>query len=557
MSIQISWVWSSSLLVAGLLGAGGAALSIAPGKLLAAEPPHVHPTSTAMPDADSAETPMDQVTSVSQLSDVRPTDWAFQALQSLVERYGCIVGYPDRTFRGNQALTRYEFAAGLNACINRINELIAAGTADWVRREDLETVRQLQEQFVAEVATLRGRTDQLEARAATLGRQQFSTTTKLIGQGIWAVSDTFGDAVGSDHDRSQTYFADRYRLNLESSFSGRDLLRVRLEFGNFLTSRGSSQIADATGTGMTRLNFDTDTGNVLAIPHILYRFPVGEALSLTVGTTGVGFTDITDTLTPPSIADDGLGIPSLFGEYSPFYRQGGGGVGVNWNISKDLILTVGYLAGTPNAPAPKNGLFNGGYAAMAQLAFYGDWGKVGVAYSHTYTPAGRVSLIGGTGSLLANRPFGNEIATEGDTINLSGFYRVSPNFQIHAWGGYLRANAATSGFGTISDGEGGSNVAFVNDSDRASLWYAAIGLSFPDVGGKGNLPGLLVGLPPRVVSSDVRKENDTSIHVEAFYRFQINDNISITPAVWAVFNPENNRANDTQVVGVVRTYFAF
>lgn len=40
-----------------------------------------------------------QVTSVSQLSDVQPTDWVFQALQSLVERYGCIAGYPDGTFR--------------------------------------------------------------------------------------------------------------------------------------------------------------------------------------------------------------------------------------------------------------------------------------------------------------------------------------------------------------------------------------------------------------------------------------------------------------------------
>lgn len=44
-----------------------------------------------------------QVTSVSQLTDVKPTDWAFQALQSLVERYGCIVGYPDKTYRGNRA----------------------------------------------------------------------------------------------------------------------------------------------------------------------------------------------------------------------------------------------------------------------------------------------------------------------------------------------------------------------------------------------------------------------------------------------------------------------
>jgi hypothetical protein len=68
----------------------------------------------------SANTSAGQLTSVSQLSDVRPTDWAFQALQNLVERYGCIAGYPDGTFRGNRALTRYEFAAGLNACLDQI-----------------------------------------------------------------------------------------------------------------------------------------------------------------------------------------------------------------------------------------------------------------------------------------------------------------------------------------------------------------------------------------------------------------------------------------------------
>lgn len=79
----------------------------------------------------------DQVTSVSQLTDVKPTDWASQALQSLVERYGCIVGYPDKTFRGNRVLTRYEFAAGLNACMDRINELIGASTADLIKKEDL------------------------------------------------------------------------------------------------------------------------------------------------------------------------------------------------------------------------------------------------------------------------------------------------------------------------------------------------------------------------------------------------------------------------------------
>jgi hypothetical protein len=118
--------------------------------------------------------PMDQVTSVSQLTDVKPTDWAFQALQSLVERYGCIVGYPDKTFRGNRALSRYEFAAGLNACLNRVTELINSATADLARREDLVKIQRLQEEFSAELAVLRGRVDQLDARTATLERQQFT-----------------------------------------------------------------------------------------------------------------------------------------------------------------------------------------------------------------------------------------------------------------------------------------------------------------------------------------------------------------------------------------------
>ncbi|MBD2567407.1 S-layer homology domain-containing protein [Anabaena lutea FACHB-196] len=79
---------------------------------------------------------IEQVISVSQLSDVQPTDWAFQALQSLVERYGCIAGYPNGAFRGNRAMTRYEFAAGLNACLNRVQELIATSTTDVVNKED-------------------------------------------------------------------------------------------------------------------------------------------------------------------------------------------------------------------------------------------------------------------------------------------------------------------------------------------------------------------------------------------------------------------------------------
>ena len=65
----------------------------------------------------------DQVTSVTQFSDVYPTDWAYQALAGLVETYGCVAGYPNGTFRGNRAMTRFEAAALLNACLDRVTEV--------------------------------------------------------------------------------------------------------------------------------------------------------------------------------------------------------------------------------------------------------------------------------------------------------------------------------------------------------------------------------------------------------------------------------------------------
>jgi hypothetical protein len=118
--------------------------------------------------------PLAQITAVSQLSDVRPTDWAFQSLQSLIERYGCISGYPDKTYRGNRALTRYEFAAGLNACLDRVQELISAATNDRATKEDLAILEKLQTEFATELAAIRGRVDSLDTKTATLEKRNYS-----------------------------------------------------------------------------------------------------------------------------------------------------------------------------------------------------------------------------------------------------------------------------------------------------------------------------------------------------------------------------------------------
>ena len=68
----------------------------------------------------------EQVTSISPFSDVRPTDWAYQALSTLVETYGCVAGYPNGSFKGGQVISRFEAAALRNACLARVTELITS-----------------------------------------------------------------------------------------------------------------------------------------------------------------------------------------------------------------------------------------------------------------------------------------------------------------------------------------------------------------------------------------------------------------------------------------------
>ncbi len=78
------------------------------------------PNNNQTAQAYDYQTVLQQLSSIEKLRDVSPTDWSYQALRSLVENYGCIVGYPDRTFRGDRPLTRDEFAAGLNACMEQL-----------------------------------------------------------------------------------------------------------------------------------------------------------------------------------------------------------------------------------------------------------------------------------------------------------------------------------------------------------------------------------------------------------------------------------------------------
>ncbi|MCD8488486.1 MAG: iron uptake porin [Desertifilum sp.] len=495
-----------------------------------------------------------QVTSISQLRDVQPTDWAFQALQSLVERYGCIAGYPDGTYRGNRAMTRFEFAAGLNACLDRINELIAAATANILTREDLLVLQRLQEEFAAELATLRGRVDALEARTAELEANQFSTTTKLTGEAIFAVTDAFGDYAGSGDDN--TVLQGRVRLNFNTSFTGRDLLITRLQAGN--ATPFSFQPASGLQTfnvGNTDNNFQLDT--------LAYFFNLTNNIKVAVAANAGVFDDFTPTLNPYlEDFDGGSGSLSTLGQRSPLYRIGGGqGIGANINLGRirfpvglgPVNLTLGYLADQGNNPGQDTGLFNGDYAALAQLTFAPTNGvSVGFTYVHGYHNQGNDIFDNGGGTAVVGTPIVSLVSNVGPAVTNSygaqASFQFSPRFAISGWFGYTHVRLLdldTLGLTGGADGQ---------------VWNYAINLAFPDFGRRGNLLGIVAGVPPYVggVNRLGRVNNELPLHIEGFYKFKVSDNISVTPGViWLRNAAQGNFNEDDIFIGTLRTTFTF
>ena len=300
-------------------------------------------TPTSVSTDDNSQ---EQATSVSQLSDVKPTDWAFKSLQSLIEQYGCISGYPNHTFQGNRSLTRYEFAAALNACLNQINELALSTAANKVRKEDLTTLEQLKNEFVTELASLRNRMDAVEARTPILEQQQFSTTTKLTGNALFSLV-TVGSGKRADGSglpiSSNTVVNDFVRLNFDTSFTGTDLLRTRLEASNI------QEMENATGTNMGRLLLDGDSGNQFDIALLSYQFKLGDKFTVHVGVRDEiheMMDEDVDAIAP--VGDHVNGAISRFGQFNPIFHLGGedvAGGSFTYEFSHSARLALAYVAG--------------------------------------------------------------------------------------------------------------------------------------------------------------------------------------------------------------------
>ena len=276
--------------------------------------------------AATAATPsMAQVTSVKQLSDVQPTQWSYQAITNLVERYGCVAGFPDGTFRPGEPATRAQLAALTNACLDRISEFQTAA--------DAQLAAALRAEFAKEIGATNARVSALEVAAA----QKAQGVGNYLGAGVLLNKQgTAGNGYTENRTVAGATIQGRYAMK---TFSNQNAVAVR-PYAN-LVGTPAGQIGAGGGallsydwslaraaSGVSRANIYTGVG--YQIPFVNntaanYQSAVGEKgqVVLALGIEGrltnslVGFADLKF---PTTNAANSYGATN--GTYSPVFTTG-------------------------------------------------------------------------------------------------------------------------------------------------------------------------------------------------------------------------------------------
>ena len=452
----------------------------------------------------------EQVTSINQLSDVQPTDWAYQALSNLVERYGCVAGYPNGTFGGGKAMTRYEAAALLNACLDRVTE-------------QTDELKRLADEFRSELTVIQGKVAGLETKVASLEATQFSTTTKLRGEANFVLGNV-DNYQTKDGDITHTAFNYDLRLSLDTSFTGKDLLRTRLRSANFSSNPfgSSSSIFKLDKADNTA----SEVGNNVVIDRLYYSFPAfNNKATLTAG----ALVRNTEIAWMPSAYKSGiLDFFAVAGTPGVYNKATGAGFGAQYG-KKGLVAGVNYVAQSGNDS--ETGVFDetGALNTLAQIGYRGNnWGA---AFGYRYGTEGtRVrtynGLNGASGSLVP-----------GQTSN---GYALNAYWQPQK-SGIVPSVSAGYGWNTVSG--------TASDATNSQSWFA--GLQWEDVFVDGNSAGVAIGQAP------TGENLEKATMLEIFYKYQVSDNISVTPAI--IYGSDNQRLadNSSNWGGVIQTTFKF
>jgi hypothetical protein len=272
---------------------------------------------------------------------------------------------------------------------------------------------------------------------------------------------------------------------------------------------------------------------------LAYYFPIGDKIDVYLPAAYPLWVDFVPSVSPYLDSFTGAsGSLSSFAESSPIYKIGlasGGGIGFNFKPVDLVTVSAGYFGGDSANPDEDTdgGLFNDEYSALGQLTFslLDDKLQLAATYVHAKLASSDNTIFDlGVGTATARNPLDGSLST--NSYGIEAAYDLNSKIALNAFGMYTDAD--------VDDGSGESEI-----------WSYGLGVALPDFGKEGNLLGIMVGAEPYADDEDI------PLHFEGFYKYQLNDNIAVTPGVIYIQSPNGESEDDDAIIGVVRTTFSF
>jgi len=424
-----------------------------------------------------------EVQNITSFSDVYPTDWAYQALNNLRQRHGCVAASP------NGSMTRYEAAALLNKCLENVAQ---------VNEEE----QSLLDEFGPELAVIKGRVDALESRIGEFEAGVFSSTTKLSGKTTYVIGALDDNDDQADND--SVHFVYDQQLSLDTSFTGRDLLKTTLRAGNFSANSpfGASQVA-ALETA------HSSTSDSLDVHRSYYQFPIGDNFTATLGAK-VRQDDMLAVWPSSYPSDSVLDVLTYAGANDAYSLASGQGAGLTYTTG-NLAASFSFISEEGTDAGEGILSKDGSDDVTAQVAWLGDTWTVAAVYT-----------VADNG----NRT-GSADADDYDAFGISGEWNIGADSAF-----IPTSISAGMGWKTVdnADDDGADNIDN-NTDDIEDLTTWSVGFQWADAFIEGNTLGFALGTAEGHTDDG---GYDDPLAYEVYYEMAVTDNITVTPAIFIV-----------------------
>ena len=374
-----------------------------------------------------------------------------------------------------------------------------------------------------ELATIKGRVDGLEAQQNNFEAGSFSDTTTMDGKAIFTVQsvdteDGFNNAAIDDVGYTgKIHAAYTYQLNLNTSFNGDDNLYVRLKSGNH---DGPSDIKSNYNT---YLSAGSGKSDAFTVDKIWYTLPVNERNTVYLG---------------PKVENYYMHgtTPSIYKSVLKSFTLGGNGAalgastspGAGWKYEADNGFAVSSNFTTQDGEDTGGMLTNDGLTSWATQVGYTQ-------------PQYSVSAI-------VNMKYNDW--TDGYFQSIDGTARPgdgnSTNIGLRGWWRPENTGTATP---SISVGYDTSETDATGNSNTTAYF---VGLNWQDMINADDRIGIAFGQPQK-------HEDDTvdPFLYEVYYDYQVNDSITVTPAIFGGTS-KNSAGAEVDMTGyMVNTTFTF